>query len=141
MLTGRHRSRSSSTGSVVHQVAVARRGRVPPPHRSALNRGELRGIDRRDSNACSSMPTLADVAKIAGVGLMSVSRVVNGTQKSNLQPHLPGGGRGHDPSSPSSVNDHVERGSPRLVAHRCSGARAQGGQFAEPVRRRRSSIA
>jgi LacI family transcriptional regulator len=27
------------------------------------------------------MPTLADVAKVAGVGVMSVSRVVNGTRK------------------------------------------------------------
>jgi LacI family transcriptional regulator len=27
------------------------------------------------------MPTLSDVAKIAGVGVMSVSRVVNGTRK------------------------------------------------------------
>jgi LacI family transcriptional regulator len=27
------------------------------------------------------MPTLADVAKIAGVGVMSVSRVVNGTRR------------------------------------------------------------
>jgi LacI family transcriptional regulator len=56
-------------------------GFLGKPHPDCLIKFTLALATQEKHNCSWTMPTLSDVAKLAGVGVMSVSRVVNGTRR------------------------------------------------------------